>query len=191
MGKAILLSVVVLFGAALAVISLQPDTLLVERSTSIAAPEVAVFEYVNDLHRWDTWSPWAPMDPNMEKTYSGPPAGVGAVYAWKGNNKVGEGRMTITESVPNDRVAMHLEFFKPFASTSEVVFVFKAADATHTLVSWTMQGHSNFIFKALGVFINMDAAVGDDFTRGLALLKAHLQGPAPAAESKKTAPAGP
>ncbi len=177
MRKIVLLIGAVLLGAAMLVVSLQPDTFMVERSTSIAVPAVAVFEYVNDLHRWDTWSPWAPMDPNMDKTYSGPPAGVGAVYAWKGNTKVGEGKMTITESVSPEQIAMHMEFLKPFASTSEVVFVFKAADPTHTLISWTMQGHSNFVFKAIGLVMNMDKAVGSDFERGLARLKAHLEGP--------------
>ena len=176
MRKILLLLAVVLLGGAIATVSLQPDTFMVERSTSIGAPAVAVFAYINDLHRWETWSPWGALDPNMDKSYSGAATGVGAVYAWKGNSKVGEGRMTITESVPADHIGIHMEFLKPFASVSEVIFTLKAADPTHTLLSWTMQSHSNFIVKAMGLVVNIDAEVGSDFERGLALLKAQLEG---------------
>ena len=44
------------------------------------------------------WSPWAKIDPAAKITFEGPPAGTGAGYTWAGNNKVGEGRMTITDS---------------------------------------------------------------------------------------------
>ena len=36
----------------------------------------------------------------MKKTFEGPAAGPGAIYAWDGNDKVGAGSMTILESKP-------------------------------------------------------------------------------------------
>src|SRR5678815_4574661 len=82
------------------VIATRPSSYRVERTTRIAAPPEVVFSLVNDFHGWDRWSPWAHLDPSMKTTFGGPPSGVGATYAWAGNDKVGEGNMRITESVP-------------------------------------------------------------------------------------------
>ena len=40
------------------------------------------------------------IDPNLQRTYAGEPAGVGAIYSWWGNSKAGAGTMTITDSQP-------------------------------------------------------------------------------------------
>src|SRR5687767_15081963 len=108
-------------GAALAllliVIALQPATFHVERSITIAAPPEAAFAQVNDFHAWGAWSPWEKLDPGMKRSYEGAPAGVGAKYAWIGNDEVGEGRMTIEKSMPGSLVAIKLEFLKPFEAT--------------------------------------------------------------------------
>ena len=56
--------------------------------------------------------------------YEGPPAGVGASYAWSGSNKVVAGRNTITQSVPNKLVRFKLEFQKPMVATNTVEFTF-------------------------------------------------------------------
>lgn len=40
--------------------------------------------------------------------------GTGAVCEWRGNGKVGAGRMQITESVPASKVGIKLDFIKPF-----------------------------------------------------------------------------
>jgi hypothetical protein len=63
-------------------------------------------------------SPWEKLDPNMQKTFEGPAAGVGQSYAWNGNKKVGKGKMTIEESVPGQKVGMKLEFVEPMESTA-------------------------------------------------------------------------
>ena len=57
------------------------STFRVERSTTIDAPPEAVYPHLADFHRWTSWSPWEGLDPDMSRTYSGPDAGVGAVYA--------------------------------------------------------------------------------------------------------------
>jgi hypothetical protein len=61
------------------------------------------------LRKWEAWSPWAKLDPTAKSTLEGPSAGVGAVFAWSGNNQIGEGRMTITDSRPNELVRFRLE----------------------------------------------------------------------------------
>ena len=61
----------------------------------------------------------------MKQTYQSAPAGSGAVYSWTGNKEVGEGRMTIIDSRPNDLIRINLEFFKPFAATNLAEFSFR------------------------------------------------------------------
>ena len=100
----ILIGIAAAVGLAVAVVAvlaaLQPSEFRVTRSATIAAPAPTVFAQVNDFHNWQAWSPWAKLDPTVKNSYEGAPAGTGAVFAWAGNSKVGEGRMTIVESRP-------------------------------------------------------------------------------------------
>src|ERR1051326_6189787 len=91
----VIVLVVVIFCA---LVAMQPTHYHIERSAMMNAPAATVFNQVNDFHKWDAWTPWAKLDPNMKTSYEGAPAGNGAVYSWTGNNDVGEGRMTITDS---------------------------------------------------------------------------------------------
>lgn len=154
----------------LVMVLIQPDEYRVERSATIDAAPEAVFAHVNDLRRWDAWSPWAKRDPDMTKTFEGPPAGEGAIYKWSGNDEVGEGTMTIVESKPGELVRTRLDFVKPFEDTSHAELAFKA-DGGATVVTWSMQGENNFIEKAFFLFMDLDAMIGKDFDEGLANLK--------------------
>jgi len=152
------------------VVSTRPSEFRITRTAAISAPAAAVFAQVNDLHRWKAWSPWAKMDPNAKEVHEGPAAGAGAKMSWSGNNKVGEGSMTITESRPNDFVRFRLEFLKPFAATNTAEFTFKP-QGNQTVVTWSMFGHNNFMGKAMGLIMNCDKMVGGQFEKGLAQLK--------------------
>jgi uncharacterized protein YndB with AHSA1/START domain len=168
---AVVIIVVVVVGALAVIVALQPSHYRVERSTTISAPAATVFAQVNDFHKWEAWSPWAKLDPAMKQAYEGALAGNGAVYTWSGNSEVGEGRMTITDSHPNDSIKIKLEFMKPFAATNATDFTF-TPQANQTNVKWTMSGDNNFMGKAFGLFMNMDKMIGSDFEKGLAQLKA-------------------
>ena len=168
--KKILLGVVAVLVVFAVIVALQPADFKVVRSASITAEPATVFSEVNDLHRWNAWSPWAKLDPAMKQTHAGAPAGTGAIYSWAGNSDVGEGRMTITESRPNELVRIKLEFLKPFAATNTTEFTFKP-QGNQTAVTWSMAGEKNFISKAMCLFMNMDKMVGGDFEKGLASLK--------------------
>jgi uncharacterized protein YndB with AHSA1/START domain len=176
--KIFLIVLAILIGgiAALAiVVYLQPAHFRVERSATIKAPPDAVFPMVNDFHNWDAWSPWAKLDPQMETTHSGEKAGKGAVYAWTGNDKVGEGRMEILDSRPDELVRIKLDFIKPFEASSTTDFTFKKTDGDQTHVTWIMQGDNGYIAKAFHLFMDIDKAVGGDFEKGLAQLDAAAQ----------------
>jgi len=152
------------------VIAGRPDEFTVMRSGKISAPPELIFPRVNVLRNWEAWNPWGKMDPNCKMTYDGPPAGVGAGYAWAGNKKVGEGRLTITESKPNELVRLKLEFLKPFKATNSAEFTFQP-EGNQTVVTWSMSGKNNFMSKAFGLLMNFDKMVGGDFEKGLAAMK--------------------
>jgi len=166
----ILLVIAAVIVLLVAVVATRPSDFRVTRSTAISAPPAVVFAQVNDFHNWDGWSPWARMDPEMKATYAGPAAGTGAVYSWVGNNKVGEGRMTIMESHPSDLVRIKLEFIKPFAATNTAEFIFQP-QGNQTTVTWNMTGKKNFMTKAMGLVMNMDKMIGGQFDQGLAQMK--------------------
>ncbi len=166
----ILIVIAVIIVAVVVVVSMQPATFSVSRSATLPAPPAAVFAQVNDLHLWEAWSPWAKMDPNAKSTFSGAPAGDGASMAWAGNKNVGEGRMTITASRPNEAIRLKLEFFKPFKATNSAEFTFKP-EGNGTLVTWTMSGNNNFMGKLFGLLMNCDKMIGGQFEKGLASLR--------------------
>ena len=165
-----LLAIVLIVAIFSVVAAMQPAHYQVERSATINAPPAVVFAQVNDFHKWEAWSPWAKMDPAMKTTYSGSPSGNGAIYSWVGNSDVGEGRMTITDSRPNDLIKINLEFLKPFAATNATEFSF-VPQGNQTAVKWTMSGDKNFMMKAFSIFMDVDKMVGNDFEKGLAQMK--------------------
>jgi hypothetical protein len=167
----ILIGVAVIVAIFLIVAALQPSEFRIVRSITISAPPSAAFAQVNDLHKWQEMSPYAKLDLAAKYSFEGPSAGTGASLAWAGNSKVGEGRMTITESRPNELVRMRLDFIKPFASTAVADFTFKPA-GDQTEVSWSMAGRKIFITKAMCLIMSMDKMVGPQFEEGLANLKA-------------------
>jgi hypothetical protein len=84
--------------------------------------------------------------------------------------KVGTGRMEIVESSAPSKVAIQLDFLKPFEGHNIATFTMEPAGKA-TNVSWVMDGPTPFIGKIMHVFINMDRMVGTDFEAGLAELK--------------------
>jgi uncharacterized protein YndB with AHSA1/START domain len=162
-GLALIVAVVVV------VVVLQPAEYTVTRRATIAAPPAAVFAKVNDLHEFQTWNPFA-VDPAAKNTFEGASAGTGAVLAWSGNAEVGEGRMTITESRPNELIRVRLDFVRPFASTAVAEFTF-TPEGGMTSVTWSMTGRKNFVAKTIGLVMSMDRMIGGRFEQGLARLK--------------------
>lgn len=152
------------------IVATRPADFRVTRTDTISAPAEAVFAQVNDFHKWAAWSPWEKLDPELKRIFEGPSAGPGAIYRWAGNNKVGEGRMTILESHPRDVIRIKLEFLRPFKATNTAEFTFKP-QGNQTAVTWSMYGKLNFMSKAFHMFVDFDKIVGGDFEKGLAALK--------------------
>ncbi|WP_041546678.1 MULTISPECIES: SRPBCC family protein [unclassified Nocardioides] len=151
----------------------------VVRTTDIAADPARVHALVDDFQEWTTWSPWEDLDPALERTYTGPDAGVGAHYAWRGNRKAGAGSMEITGSTP-ERIDIQLVFQKPFAAVNPVAFTFtptQVGGAPGTHVEWRMRGEPKGLWGLVGRLLPMDKMVGKDFDKGLARLKGVAEQP--------------
>ncbi len=156
------------------VAAMQPSDFHITRTGTINAPASAVFAQVNDLQKWDAWSPWAKLDPEAINSFEGPASGIGAIMRWAGNNKVGAGSMTIMESRPDEFISFKLEFLRPFAATNTAEFTFNSED-NQTTVTWSMYGKNNFKGKAIGLIMNCEKMVGGQFEKGLAALKSVVE----------------
>lgn len=145
------------------------STYTVERTQHIDVPTDAVREPIVDLRRWQTWSPWEDLDPNLRRAYGGAASGVGAWYEWEGNRKAGKGRMEILHADAST-IRIDLRFLKPFTSHSTTVFELQQ-EGDGTLVVWSMVGPHTAMTRVMGLFISMDRMIGPDFEKGLVRLK--------------------
>ena len=162
----------------LIVAAMKPDEFRVERSIVIRAPADRIFPLINDLRAFSTWSPYETIDPDMQRSYSDPASGVGAFYAWQGNDQVGQGRMEIIRSTAPDSVLIRLDFQSPMEAHNTASFTL-APESDATRVSWSMFGPAPFMSKIITVFFNMDSMVGGLFSEGLANLKQLVEKQAP------------
>ena len=167
--KKILIGVVVVIVIFVIVVATRPADFRVERSATIAAPATALFEQVNDHHKFNAWNPFLKADPNVKITYSGPDSGVGAVCGWDGNKDIGAGSATITESKPGELVRERMDWIRPMAGVAFVDFTFKP-DGDKTVVTWAMYGKNNFMGKLVSLFMDCDKICGPQFEQGLAEL---------------------
>ena len=145
------------------------DTYTVERTQHIDAPPDAVRERIVDLHRWEAWSPWEDLDPDLRRTYGGADSGVGAWYEWEGNRKAGKGRMEIV-AVDDSSVTIDLQFLKPFKSRSTTAFTV-VPEGDGSLVTWTLTADNSAMTKVMGLFTSMDKLIGPDLEKGLERLQ--------------------
>jgi polyketide cyclase/dehydrase/lipid transport protein len=165
----IVIVLLVLIGAVLVFGASRPDAFRVQRTAHIRASPGKIAPFIEDFHRWGTWSPWESLDPAMKRTYSGAPRGVGAVHEWEGNRNVGAGRMQITEVAPT-RITIALDFLRPFAAHNVATFTL-VPSGEGTQVTWAMDGRHAYVAKVVGLFVNMDRMVGSYFETGLARLR--------------------
>ena len=146
-----------------------PSAFEVKRTIDVSAPPAKVYDLVADPRLWAKWSAWYRRDPKMDVTFSGPPFGQGAKWAWKSKSE-GSGSMEFLRVVPNARIEYALSF-NDFGMKSGGQWTFEPEGAG-TRVTWTNKGDvgGNPLKHYLAWM--MDRMVGPDFEAGLANLKA-------------------
>ena len=134
--------VAVLVGIVAVIGSLLPRSYDFEATATIDAPAASVFEQVNTIKAWQNWSQWSPQQvPGLEVEYSGTEAGVGAAQKW--TEPRGDGKLWITESVPDQKVSYQLEFAGFPEMTSSIDLSPVGDDSSEdpkTRVEWSSRG---------------------------------------------------
>lgn len=153
---------------------LLPREVEVTRTATISAPPDEIFPHVNSLAKFSEWSPWSSIDPDMQVTYSGPEMGVGNKMEWQSEHpNVGNGAQEITAVVENERVETALDF----GDMGTAMASFDLAKTSEgTEVTWGLKSDmgNNPIGRWMGLM--MDKWVGADYEKGLASLKAKIEG---------------
>jgi hypothetical protein len=146
-----------------------PNEKSVSVTKTISSNQEKVFSMVNDLKKWEKWSPWIEYDPKMSLSYSEPSQGKDAWYSWKGNSRVGFGKYTITNSTPNVKIETLLNYEEQ--APAKGYFLFNQV-ANGTQVTWSIEvgddktGVINKIFRGYNYLI-MKFFLGADFNKGL------------------------
>jgi uncharacterized protein YndB with AHSA1/START domain len=170
--KFLIRSIVVVFGLMVLLVAIGfilPAHFKVQRSVEIAAPAATVYPLIAAPAAWKDWSEWNRRDPQMKITYDGPASGTGAGWRWESATE-GNGEMTFTEAVPEQRIDYTLRF-PDLGMQSTGQFLLEPAGGG-VRVTWTNEGEMdrNPVNRWVGLF--MDRLVGPDFEAGLANLKA-------------------
>ena len=96
--------------------SAKPAAVAISRSITIHAPAPVVFELIDDLHNWPLWAPQDREDATMKREFVGEPRGAGAISTWKSRGSAGSGEMAVSQSIPDRRIEVHVDFNAPFVA---------------------------------------------------------------------------
>ena len=146
-----------------------PSKVHIERSIMVNNTPDVPYDLINDLTKFNDWSPWYEIDTNAAYSNSELKSGVGAWILWKSNNAdVGNGKLTITESKPNELIVTKLEVEGWDPSAASYLFI---TENNTTKIIWTMDSDMgyNIIGRWFGLF--MDNLIGKDYDKGLASIK--------------------
>lgn len=147
-----------------------------EREVVINKPKGEVFGYVKFLKNQNDYSKWGTMDPAMKKEFRGTDGTVGFVSAWDSEQSdVGKGEQEIKAIKEGERIDYELRFIKPFKSTATAYMTTEAAGENQTKVKWGFNGKMIYPLNVMGLFMNTDKMIGDDFNAGLLKLKGNLE----------------
>lgn len=146
-----------------------------QRSVVIQAPPASVYQQLISFKNFNTWSPWAKLDPNTRYTYEGPESGVGARMSWVSENpNVGTGSQWIVEAVENKMVKNGMAFGDMKGDYFATLELEEVPEGTK--VTWHYDGDvketgmvNSALGKAFGLFI--DLALGPFYEDGLTSLK--------------------
>lgn len=149
-----------------------PREIKAERSIVINAPAQVVLEKLGDFQYFhEKWSPWTEKDPDMKTTFTGVPGTPGHLYAWTGNDDVGNGEMKL-ERYSGDSLVQTLSF--DGQGQSMAYFIVKdQGNSSH--VTWGMHFDVGFMFRTPMLFVDFGDMIGEDYENGLVRLKQALE----------------
>ncbi|HVF81982.1 MAG TPA: SRPBCC family protein [Flavisolibacter sp.] len=174
--KRVLLIIALIIGIALLAALFVKKDMDAVREVTINKPKQEVFNYVKYLKNQEAYSKWEKMDPAMKKEYRGTDGTVGFVSAWDSEKgEVGKGEQEIKGIAEGERLDTELRFIEPMESTATSSITTETVSPNATKVKWAFHGKMNYPFNLMGVFMNMEKMIGDDFQTGLNNLKTVLE----------------
>lgn len=140
------------------------------RSTVVQATAETVHGLLIDFKQWKLWSPWEQIDPAARTKVYGEPSGVGAQYSWRGNKRVGMGRMmVVSDEFSVVEVKQRLELPVPQKS----LLTFRLFEVDEGLeVEWELSGEISSILAVMAGPEVIEGYMGPIFERGLEQLRA-------------------
>ena len=166
--KFLIIILVVFAIGAIILMALSPKKMVLSQTETMEAPPSVVYNIVNDFKKWEEWSPWLDVDPNMVSTYSEKSEGVGASYSWKGNKEVGEGSQSIVASVPNESISTTLTF-NGSSGESKSNWAFET-EGEKTKVTWDFEGADTpFLFRPFNLFFK--GSLKKSYLKGLSNIR--------------------
>lgn len=152
---------------------LLPDRVHISRTINIERPAGQVFAVVNDLRRFNDWSPWFDIDPQASYRHEGPEQGEGSILHWSGNEAAGNGSMRIVESRAPDHVVTEIAF-EGFPVPARAVLRIEPVDGDASRVEWSFESAlKGPLSRWFGLL--MPRYIGADYDKGLARLKSLLE----------------
>jgi hypothetical protein len=127
-------------------IATQKGNFNIESSKVINSPKATVFNYVNDLKNWPTFSSWIISDPSIKSTFSPSTIGGGSSLTWEGNNGIVNIETLYIKT--NDSIVQKMDFND---TSSEVYWDFKDTIGG-TKVTWKSVGKLDFMSKVSAFF---------------------------------------
>ncbi|HEV7781563.1 MAG TPA: SRPBCC family protein [Chitinophagaceae bacterium] len=153
-----------------------PASQKVKRSIEIDAAAPVIYDKLIKLENFNKFSVWSQEDSSAVYTRTGTDGTVGASSSWKGSPVIsGEGRIEITELVPNRRVAHKLSFTKPRKGTAGSVFELRETNKDKTTVDWTFTMTTPRPWNIFNLLYSVDKQMGKDFEDGLTALKTMIE----------------
>lgn len=138
----------------------------ISRSQYIDRSPSQLHTILADMSQWPAWSPWLITDPDTDVSVSPDKKH----YAWEGR-RTGEGEMLIT-SESQGKIEYDLVFLKPWKSRAKVAMLLDS-EGDGTRVTWLMDSKLPFFMFFMKKM--MEAFIGNDYDRGLRLLKDYAE----------------
>lgn len=175
-GTLFLLSIILL----LVVIGvLLPSSYHVERSIQINNSSKAVFPYLNNLQKWDSWTSLnVNKDYSLVQQFSGSSQGIGSEMTYHGD-KLGKGKIKIIDNELDDHVSFSLLINNRFNTSGNIKI--ESISEINSKVTITLDGDVGFHLPNRYIILMMNNIAGSLFEESLNRLKTVV-------ESKKTQP---
>lgn len=150
---------------------MQPRTWEVTEAVQVNAAQAQVFDYLNTIRNWETWTAWNNESPqNYKFDYEGPESGEGARQNWKAKGRKGWVKITGGESP--ERIDYRFIFGKG-GHQMEGSLTLKSISEQESEITWTLNGDAGdnpslrLMAKMMKPYMSRDLRTGLDRLKGI------------------------